>query len=357
MGGILHPPWTLIDKMRPSDAVRPLQLEERDLLDPKKAVDKNGTVTFLFVPKIHGGPGLLISFEVGGSFNLRLNKDWRFKLTPSLNVGDLFIHFKEFRKLTGFGLPGQPSIKLGFEGGSEDDPLYRFGKEDGSHLEFGQFEIEFEWSTAVAGVRAVSRKSELVLNLGKSGDGFLSQILPGEKRIPLNLGLGWSTERGFFIDGGKGNVITQTNPPPRHRFPDCGAGCVGAVDGGGSQRRGRRQRRGSQSRHASGQDVRSGACAVSFARAHAEVGQRPGQTDAQRRHRGGHHTGTSHRHFRQSRILADCRFRQTGWQPEPLRPDFGFRRRQRSDWTSMQGGARRGFPTSTASTRSTPPCI
>ena len=112
------------------------------------------------------------------------------------------------------GWPGQPSIKLGFEGGSEDAPLYRFGKEDGSHVEFGQFEIEFEFSTAVAGVKAVSRKSELVLNLGKSGNGFLSQILPGEKRIPLNLGLGWSTERGFFIDGGKGNVIKQTNPPP-----------------------------------------------------------------------------------------------------------------------------------------------
>ena len=166
------------------------------------------------MPKIHGGPGLLISFEVGGSFNLRLNKDWRFKLTPSLNVGDLFIHLEEFRKLSSAGLPGQPSIKLGFEGGSEDAPLYRFGKEDGSHVEFGQFEVELELSTAVAGVKAVSRKSELVLNLGKSGDGFLSQILPGEKRIPLNLGLGWSTERGFFIDGGKGNVITQTNPPP-----------------------------------------------------------------------------------------------------------------------------------------------
>ena len=57
--------------------------KERDLADPKKAVDKNGTLTFLFVPKTHGGPGLLISFELGGSFNIRLNKDWRFKLTPS----------------------------------------------------------------------------------------------------------------------------------------------------------------------------------------------------------------------------------------------------------------------------------
>jgi uncharacterized protein DUF6603 len=206
-------PTPVLDKMSERTLSVRFNWKERDLADPKKAVDKNGTLTFVFVPRIHGGPGLLISFELGGSFNIRLNKDWRFKLTPSVTVGDLFIHLEEFSKLSG-GFPGQPAIKLGFEGGSEDNALYRLGKEDGSHVEFGQFEIEFEFSTAVAGVKAVSRKSELVLNLDKSGNGFLSQILPGEKRIPLNLGLGWSTERGFFIDGGKGNVIKQTNPPP-----------------------------------------------------------------------------------------------------------------------------------------------
>ena len=204
----------LLDKMSERTLSVRFNWKERDLADPRKAVDKNGTATFLFVPKIHGGPGLLISFEVGGSFNIRLNKDWRFKLTPSVNAWPTCSFAStSFPNRARAGL-SQPSIKLGFEGGSEEDPLYRFGKEDGSHLEFGQFEIEIEFSTAVAGVRAVSRKSELVLNLDKSGDGFLSQILPGEKRIPLNLGLGWSTERGFFIDGGKGNVIKQTNPPP-----------------------------------------------------------------------------------------------------------------------------------------------
>ena len=85
----------------------------------------------------------------------------------------------------------------------------------------------------------MSRKSELVLNLDKSGNGFLSQVLPGEKRIPLNLGLGWSTERGFFIDGGKGNVITQTNPPPPTPIALTAAPrrpCVGAVDAAGARR-------------------------------------------------------------------------------------------------------------------------
>jgi hypothetical protein len=203
----------ILDKMSERTLSVRFNWKERDPADPKKAVDKNGTLTLLFVPRTHGGPGLLMSFELGAGFDIRLNEDWRFKVTPSVTAGDLFVHFEKFSKLSG-GFPGQPSIKLEFEGGSEDDALYRFGKEDGSHVEFGRFEIEFEFSTAVAGVRAVSRKSELVLNFDKSGNGFLSQVLPGEKRIPLNLGLGWSTERGFFIDGGKGTVIKQTNPPP-----------------------------------------------------------------------------------------------------------------------------------------------
>ncbi|MDF0673276.1 MAG: hypothetical protein P0120_02880 [Nitrospira sp.] len=203
----------LLDKMSERTLSLRFNWKERSPTDPKKAIDKNGTLTLLFIPKIHGGPGLLVSFEFGASINVPINKDWRFKVTPSVTSGDLFFHLDEFSKSSAGG-PGQPSIKFGFEGGSAETPLYRLGKEDGSHLQFGKFEAEFELSPAVAGVRALSRESEVVLNLDKSGNGFLSQILPGEKQIPLNLGLGWSTERGFFLEGGKGNVIKQTNSPP-----------------------------------------------------------------------------------------------------------------------------------------------
>jgi hypothetical protein len=203
----------LLDKISERTLSLRFNWKERSPTDTKKAIDKNGTLTLLFVPKIHGGPGLMVSFEFGASINIALNKDWRFKVTPSVPAANFFFHLEEFSK-SSVGGPGQPSLKFGFEGGSAEAPLYRLGKEDGSHLQFGKFEAEFEWSPAVAGVRAISRESELVLNLDKSGNGFLSQILPGEKKIPLNLGLGWSTERGLFLEGGKGNVIKQTNPSP-----------------------------------------------------------------------------------------------------------------------------------------------
>ena len=114
-------PTPLLDKMSERTLSVRFNWKERDLADPRKAVDKNGTLTFLFVPKIHGGPGLLISFELGGSFNIRLNKDWRFKLTPSVTAGDLFIHFDEFSK-TERGSSWPAEHQAGFRGRQRGRP-------------------------------------------------------------------------------------------------------------------------------------------------------------------------------------------------------------------------------------------
>jgi hypothetical protein len=190
---------------------------ERDPTPPGKSVERHVTMTMLFVPRMDGGPGLLISLEGGASFDIPINDDWRFRFKAALTgAADFFIHLNKFSKssIRGPGAGSRPSVTAAFEGGTAEQPLYRLGKEDGTHLQFGKTVIELELSPDVAGIKALTRESELVLNLDKSGNGFLSQILPGEKKIPLNLGLGWSTERGFFLEGGKGNVLTQTAPPP-----------------------------------------------------------------------------------------------------------------------------------------------
>ena len=183
----------------------------------RKASEKHATVTLLFVPRIDGGPGLLISFSGGASFDVPLSKDWRLRFAADLTgAANFFIHLNHFFKssITGPGAGSHPSFKVTLEGGSKEQPLYRLGKEDGSHLQFGKAAIELELSPEVAGIKLLTRESELVLNLDKSGDGFLSKILPGEKTIPLNLGLGVSTGRGFFLEGGKGNVLKQTKAAP-----------------------------------------------------------------------------------------------------------------------------------------------
>ena len=185
---------------------------------PRKIVERHTTVTLLFVPSMDGGPGLLVSFEGGTSADIPLGKHWRLKFDADLTgAADFFIHLNAFfDKSVAIG-PAEgshPSFKVAFERGTAEDPLYRLGKEDGSHLQFGRVGIELEISPELAGVRTFTRESELVLDLDKSGDGFLSRILPGEKKIPLNLGLGYSVQRGFFIEGGKGNVLRQTAPPP-----------------------------------------------------------------------------------------------------------------------------------------------
>ena len=195
---------------------------EEDPTPPRKVVEKHTTATFLFVPRMDGGPGLLISFEGGASFDFPINEDWRVKLKAALTgAADFFIHLNSFTKsrIIGPAEGSRPSIKVTFEGGSAEQPLYRLGKEDGSHIQLGKAAIELELSPDMAGFRLLSRESDVVLNLGQSSNGFLSQILPGEQKLALNLGLGWSTERGFFIEGGKGNVLGQTTTPPPSLSP------------------------------------------------------------------------------------------------------------------------------------------
>ena len=199
-----------------TSAVDPLQLEGGDPETPKKATDKHLTVTLLFVPSFDGGPGLLVSFRVRRERStFRSAKIGASKYSGGDRRGGLVLPSRTSfpESSVGRSRTAEHQVRLRRRQRREQ-PLYRLGKEDGSHVQFGKAEVELELSPAVAGVKALLRESELVLNLDKSGNGFLSKILPGEKKIPLNFGLGWSTERGLFLEGGKGNVLKQTNPPP-----------------------------------------------------------------------------------------------------------------------------------------------
>ena len=70
-------------------------------------------------------------------------------------------------------------------------------------------------------------------------------------------------------------------------------------------------------------------------------------------HRGGHKTGTSHGQLRQSRIRAHGRFRQTGRQPQPLRPGFRLPAAEPLASTSTPKSSTAASSTSIASTRNT----
>ncbi|MFN0123865.1 MAG: DUF6603 domain-containing protein [Blastocatellia bacterium] len=184
--------------------------------------DIKADLSAFLVPRDHGGPAMYLNFGIGSEFSFPLSKRWKMKVKLGLgSAADLFFAFDDFEALFSSDLSGpnessEPLVSVGVEAAEPDkEPLYRLGKEDGARLEFGKFGIEGVMSPKEVGLRALTRESQIVLTLGKSPNGFLAKILPGEKKIPLNFGLGWSLARGFFIEDGQGNAIKQTKPQPQ----------------------------------------------------------------------------------------------------------------------------------------------
>ncbi|MGV3504084.1 MAG: DUF6603 domain-containing protein [Adhaeribacter sp.] len=102
------------------------------------------------------------------------------------------------------------------ENGQPPEPAYRLGTEDGTRLELGKVEIK-----AGLDLSDTRKKADLEVKISQSGfhllpgdgDSFLRKVLP-EKGLSLlfDLSLGYSNERGFYLDGsGGGEILLPVN--------------------------------------------------------------------------------------------------------------------------------------------------
>ncbi|MGZ8182573.1 MAG: DUF6603 domain-containing protein [Methylobacter sp.] len=78
------------------------------------------------------------------------------------------------------------------------------GSANGTRLEFGELSFSGEGSVRSAGLMFSAKNSALVINKNNV-DSFTGESLPGtETRIAFSLGLGLSSDRGFYFEGGTG---------------------------------------------------------------------------------------------------------------------------------------------------------
>ena len=81
------------------------------------------------------------------------------------------------------------------------------GSPDGTHLFLGKSSLVGKMSSDDYSLKLSTKEGHFTLS-GGDGDSFISQILPsGDLKIDLNLGLGYSRKRGFFIEGGAGFLV------------------------------------------------------------------------------------------------------------------------------------------------------
>ena len=80
-----------------------------------------------------------------------------------------------------------------------------FPDRKGTRLEFERLSLSGEISTSEAGLKLIAQNAALVIAANKDADGFINEILPtSETRISFDLGVGLSTERGLYFEGGTG---------------------------------------------------------------------------------------------------------------------------------------------------------
>src|SRR5215217_1529349 len=159
--------------------------------------------TLTWVPREHGDPGLLIALGGSGQVESDLRDDW--KLTLKLSSASAV----DFLIRNGVPLVHGPSdASAGFiiEQPPDDSGLPNVIPErKGTRLEFERFAFSGNVSSRGADVKLLAQNSALVLAANKDADGFINEILPsGETRINFDLGLGLSSERGFYVEGGTG---------------------------------------------------------------------------------------------------------------------------------------------------------
>lgn len=157
--------------------------------------------TMTWVPREHGGPGLLFAIGGSGQVESELGNGWKLVVKiSSASAVDFLI-----RKPPLVNGPMDASASFTVEKPLTESGLPNFFPDrKGTRLEFERLAFSGEITACGAVIKVLAQNSALVL-VNKDGDGFLKEILPaGETRINFDLGLGLSSERGFYVEGGTG---------------------------------------------------------------------------------------------------------------------------------------------------------
>ena len=166
-------------------------------------VESSLNCTMTWVPREHGEPGFLIGFGGAAQVEVDLGADWNLiaKLSSAIAV-DFFIRNG---KPLAHG-PSDAKLEVTLEQPPDESALPNvIPDRKGTRLEFERMSLSGEISTSEAGLKLIAKNSALVIAANKDADGFVNEILPtSETRISFDLGIGLSTERGLYFEGGTG---------------------------------------------------------------------------------------------------------------------------------------------------------
>lgn len=166
-------------------------------------VESSINCTMAWVPRVHGEPGFLIGFGGAAQVEVELGADWNLiaKLSSAV-AADFFIRNG---KPIAHG-PSDAKLEVTLEQPPDESALPNvIPDRKGTRLEFERLSLSGAISTQEAGLKLIAQNAALVIASSKDADGFVNEMLPTkETRISFDLGVGLSSERGLYFEGGTG---------------------------------------------------------------------------------------------------------------------------------------------------------
>jgi hypothetical protein len=186
-------------------AERALTFSVIGIEDSNSDVDAKAALncTMMWMPSAHGTPGLLLGLGGSAQVELDLGDDWNLILKLSSASAIDFLISDDKPLVHG---PSDASVGFVLEQSPDESGLPNvIPDRKGTRLEFERIAFSGDISTREAVVKLLVQNSALVIAANKDADGFINSVLPsGETRISFDLGIGLSSERGLYIEGGTG---------------------------------------------------------------------------------------------------------------------------------------------------------
>ena len=175
-------------------------------------------ITYAVVPPHHGGPGLFQSIGGDGEVTFPIGKQLELKLKATTLGGIVTFSGLGDGAEDGFaevpgagGVAPDAGIELALQRPAEaaqtEVPL-RLGGKDSFHLETRSFKGDAKLGNRTSGASIGFDKAALVIPQTSFGS-LLGSIMPsGGVRLEATFTVGWSTDRGVYLDGGAGLKTT-----------------------------------------------------------------------------------------------------------------------------------------------------
>lgn len=157
------------------------------------------------IPPVHHGKSdkFGIIFRIKGSGGIKADLGKGIELEVEIGGPDIMFSFPSLNDLP---TTSTADVKFKLIHTSKKDNKAIIGDPEGTHLLFGKTGAEGKFSPEKIDVKGYTKKGELVI---KAKDGFINTFLPDDGlKIKFDLTIGYSTKKGFYIEGGVGLLIT-----------------------------------------------------------------------------------------------------------------------------------------------------